>query len=258
MEKIRTIIVEDEMASLYVLKEELDPFDNLDLIGEYRNGVDGLAGINSQNPDLVFVDIQMPELDGFQMLNQLTCSPAVIFCTGHKKYALEAWDYRAADFLTKPIDPQRLKQALERALDDIKNKRQEERIRNQKIFGGLIELTWIDQNGKKSRFFSPDEISYIQADRDYQQIYLAPESADDQIPGERMIILKKTMKETTKEWEQHGFIQIHKSFLINFSKVTEWDKSARKIHLQHVSEPLPIGRSFIKQFQEKWLDQKLN
>ncbi len=249
MKKIKTIIVEDESAALYMLKEELVPFQNIEIIGEYRDGDEGLLGINNQKPDLVFVDIEMPEMDGFVMLKQITCNPVIIFYTGHKKYALEAWDYHAADFIIKPLDPKRLKMALEKAIDDIKNKRQEERLRDQKNFAGLIELTWNDQSGKKSRFFSSDEIAYIQADRDYLKIFLSA-------PAENQsIIIKKTIKAAANDWKEHGFIQIHKSYLINFSKVVEWDKSAKKITLQESTEPIPIGRAYIKQFQAKWNEQ---
>jgi len=255
MKKIRTIIIEDESASLYMLKEELIQYQNIEIIGEYRDGEDGLSGINTQKPDLVFVDIEMPEMDGFAMLRLITCNPVIIFYTGHKKYALEAWDYHAADFIIKPLDSKRLKLALEKAIDDIKNKRQDERLRNQKIFAGLIELTWNDPDGKKSRFFSPDEIIYIQADRDYLRIFLSatPSKAENQ--WEKTIIIKKTIKAAANEWEKHGFLQVHKSYLINFSKVIEWDKSAKKIVLQETSESISIGRAFIKKFQQKWSEQ---
>ncbi len=252
MEKIRTVIVEDEFASLFLLKEELDVHRNIEVVAEYRDGKEGLEGINSRQPDLVFVDIEMPEMNGFQMLQHLTCNPVVIFCTGHKKYALEAWDYDAADFIIKPVESGRINRALEKAFDDIKNKRQEERLKNQKIFAGLIELSWVDSDGKKSRFFSADEITHIQGDRDYLQIHLIPDLAGDLNLLENMVIVKKTLKEAAKEWENFGFVRIHKSYLINFSKVLKWDKSARKINLQEVEESLPIGRSFVKRFQEQW------
>lgn len=252
MESIRTVIVEDEEASLYMLKEELHPHQNINVIGEFRNGKEGLEGINELKPDLVFVDIEMPEMDGFQMLQRLECNPAVIFCTGHKKYALDAWDYHAADFIVKPIEQSRVKKALEKALDDIRNNKQNERLNKQRLFAGFIELQWSDHVGKKTRFFSPDEITHIQGDRDYLKIHLAPAIASELGLYEPTITIKKTIKEAIKDLSEHAFYQIHKSYLINLQKVLEWNKTKKEISLFQVENPLPIGRAFIKKFQQKW------
>jgi len=252
MKKIRTIIVEDEEASLYNLKEELHPNQSIEIIGEYRNGETGLAGINELKPDLVFVDIEMPVMNGFQMLQRLTCSPAIIFCTGHKKYALEAWDFDAADFVIKPIETKRVNKALEKALVDIEQNRLNQRLKAQKAFAGFIELSWVDHDGKKSRYFSPDEIDFIQSDRDYLNVHIVAELAKELGLFENQVTIKKTIKEAAKELEKHRFFQIHKSYLINLSKVLEWNKSAKTLRLQNVEDALPIGRAFLKQFQMKW------
>ncbi len=252
MNKISTIIVEDENASLYLLKEELFPFKDIKIIAEYRNGREGLKGINQENPDLVFVDIEMPEMDGFQMLQRVTCQPVIIFCTGHKKYALEAWEYDASDFIIKPIESTRFRRALEKAFDDITNKRQEKRLNQQKIRAGFIELSWSDHTGKKSRFFSSEEITFIQADRDYIKIHVVPELAEELNLMEEFIVIKKTIKDAARDWQPQSIMQVHKSFLINFSKVQKWNKTARTLQLKNVSQPIPISRSFIKQFQNSW------
>ena len=252
MEKIRTILVEDEDASLYLLKEELHPYQNIKIVAEFRNGQEGLEGINTQQPDLVFVDIEMPTMDGFQMLQKLTCSPVIIFCTGHKKYALEAWDFHAADFIIKPVESKRVKLALQKALDDIKNKKQDERLIQQKLFAGFIELSWQDPNGKKHRYFAADEILYLQGDRDYLKVYLAPQVAADLGLYENLITIKKTIKEANQLLEKHGFMQIHKSYLINMRKVLDWNRSNKELRLQSTDVQLPIGRSFAKLFQKKW------
>lgn len=254
MKKIRTIIVEDEEASLFILKEELHPNQSIEIISEYRNGEEGLAGINKLKPDLVFVDIEMPMMNGFQMLQRITCHPAIIFCTGHKKYALEAWEYAAADFIVKPIQTDRINKALEKALDDVEHNRLNQRLEKQKAFAGFIELTWVDHDGKKKRYFSPDEIDYIQGDRDYLNVHITRQVATELGLFENRLTIKKTIKEAIGELQKHRFLQIHKSYLINLSKVSEWNKSAKTLRLQNVENPLPIGRFFIKQFQQKWDD----
>ncbi|MCG8336074.1 MAG: LytTR family DNA-binding domain-containing protein [Proteobacteria bacterium] len=255
MNTIRSIIVEDEEASICMLRDELLPYKNIEVIAEYRNGREGLEGINKLRPDLVFVDIEMPGMDGFQMLQQLECNPAVIFCTGHQKYALEAWDYDATDFITKPIDPKRVAKALEKALDDIQHKRLENRLTQQKQFAGFIELQWIDASGKKTRFFSPDEINYIQGDRDYLKIFITDNVAQDLGLPENLLTIKKTMKWAVTELQKHDFVQIHKSYLVNLQKITEWNKTNREIRLKFQESALPIGRSYLKDFQKTWEEQ---
>lgn len=252
MTKVRTILVEDEEASLYLLKEALYPYQNIEIVAEFRNGIEGLEGINSLQPDLVFVDIEIPGMNGFQMLQNLSCSPIIIFCTGHEKYALEAWNYKATDFITKPIDQKRFATALEKALTDLENKVQEKRLSHQRLFAGLIEFHWQDAQGKKSRYFSPSEILYFQGDRDYLRIYLEPEIVRELGLFENFITIKQTVKETIKQLDKHGFLQVHKSYLINMAKILEWNRSHKEIRLHSSDAVIPVGRAFMKAFQEKW------
>ncbi len=252
MKKIRSIIVEDEEASLYILKDELASFPNVEIIQEYRNGRDGLKGINSLKPDLIFVDIEMPDMNGFMMLQRLEYDPAVIFCTGHKKYALEAWDFDASDFIVKPVNSIRIAKALEKALDDIQHKRLQNRLVQQKLYAGFIELSWITHEGKKTRYFSPDEIHYLKGDRDYLKVYVSPDIARELKLPENLLTIKKTMKWAVSELSKHNFVQIHKSYLVNLGMISEWNRSLKELRLYGLESALPIGRAYINQLQEKW------
>jgi len=89
MQKIQTVIVDDEEFAIIDLKEELMTYPNVEIIGTFSDGIQGVKGINSLKPNLIFVDIEMPELNGFEMLGRLSYSPIVIFCTGFSKYAIE-------------------------------------------------------------------------------------------------------------------------------------------------------------------------
>jgi len=231
MSKARTVIIEDEASSLFFLKEEIHRHQNLEIIGEYQDGIEG---------------------DGFQMLKRLTCEPAIIFCTGYKKYALDAWDYDASDFIIKPITSERFDIAIKKALEDIQNKQQSQRLKKQKLFVGLVEIKWIDGGLKKSRFFSADEVLYIKGDKDYLIIYLTQSITAELGLPENQLIVKKTMKEAMIEWQNLKLFQIHKRYLINLTKITNWNKTDKSIQIQDTDIALPIGRVYQKEFKKMW------
>jgi len=249
---IRTIIIEDEAASLFFLKEALARYQEIEVIGTFGDGIEGAREINALKPDLVFVDIEIPGINGFQMLQKLEHEPVIIFCTGHKKYALDAWEYDAADFIIKPIQPDRFSKAIQKALEDINSRQQSRRLEKQKLFAGLIEISWIENGYKKSRFFAADEVLFIKSDRDYLIIYLTPGVTEELGMVENQIILKKTMKDALVHWEKFNLFQVHKSYLINLSKITNWNKSDKSIQMQHSEMAIPIGRAYYKSFQTIW------
>ena len=119
MQTIKAIIVDDEEFAIIDIKDHLCAYPNIDVIGSYGNGQEGLEGINSLKPDLVFVDIEMPLLNGFEMLGRLKYSPVVVFCTGYSKYAMEGYEYDPSDFLLKPIKAQRFDTAMQKVFKDI-------------------------------------------------------------------------------------------------------------------------------------------
>ncbi len=101
-DKIRTIIVEDEKLARKLLKSFLSDFENIEIIAECENGFEGVKAINEMKPDLVFLDIQMPKITGFELLELLDHKPHIIFATAYDQYALRAFEYNAADYLLKP------------------------------------------------------------------------------------------------------------------------------------------------------------
>ncbi|MBN1198272.1 MAG: response regulator, partial [Bacteroidales bacterium] len=113
-EKIRTVIVEDEELARNLLKSFLKEADNIELAGECENGFEGVKMINEIKPDLVFLDIQMPKINGFELLELLDHKPHIIFATAYDQYALKAFDYHAADYLLKPYSKERLLEAVEK------------------------------------------------------------------------------------------------------------------------------------------------
>src|SRR5512141_761668 len=112
--KIRTLIIEDEELARKLLRSYLSEHSELDIIGECENGFEGVKAINEMKPDLIFLDIQMPKITGFEMLELIDHHPEIIFTTAYDQYALKAFEYNAADYLLKPFSKDRLQGALEK------------------------------------------------------------------------------------------------------------------------------------------------
>ena len=118
-EILKTIIVEDEELARNLLKSFLKDIENVELIAECENGFEGVKAINELKPDLVFLDIQMPKITGFEMLELLEHKPQIIFATAYDQYALKAFEYNAADYLLKPYSKDRLKEAVSKVVERI-------------------------------------------------------------------------------------------------------------------------------------------
>ena len=140
MNKIRAIIVDDEQLAREGIKKLLKKEENIKIVGECGNGEDAIKAINNLKPDLVFLDIQMPEFDGFDVLKNInpTNPPAVVFITAYDQYAIKAFEVNALDYLLKPFSDERFKTTLHRVLSFIKNKRKNEL--NEKIFSLVDQL----------------------------------------------------------------------------------------------------------------------
>ena len=117
MSTIRAVVIDDELPARELLKVYLKDFPEIDLVGEAANGFEGAKLINELSPDLVFLDIQMPKIDGFEMLELLDSQPLIIFCTAFDQYAIKAFDKNAVDYLLKPFSKIRFKEALAKTQD---------------------------------------------------------------------------------------------------------------------------------------------
>ena len=116
-EKLRTIIVEDEELARNLMKSFLKENENIEIIAECENGFEGVKLINEMKPDLVFLDIQMPKITGFELLELLEHKPHIIFATAYDQYALKAFEFNAADYLLKPYSKDRLNEAVEKVVE---------------------------------------------------------------------------------------------------------------------------------------------
>jgi len=237
MAKIRTLLVDDEPLATRGLVIRLQAFDDIEIIGNCVNGREAVKAIKQQKPDLIFLDIQMPGFDGFSVVRSLvgeTEIPLVVFVTAFDQYALEAFEAHALDYLLKPVEEERLLEAVQRARDNLsqriaieQNARLVEMIENmeQPPKEALTALLEQPLENKDTRFdphlrikdrghisiVDVADVEYIDAAGDYMCIHV----------GEKTHILRETMKTMEKRLDPKVFQRIHRSTIVNLDKVRE-------------------------------------
>ncbi len=230
---IRTILVDDEKLAIEGLRLRLEPFDDVEIIDTCQNGREAIRKIKTHKPDLVFLDIQMPGFDGFSVVQGMMDiePPLFVFVTAYSDHAIRAFEAQAADYLMKPVDPQRLADALDRvrlrlsekrgaaeverlkevlaevAPDSAERYESEEEVPAANRFEKLIN---IKDRGQIFRV-DVDTIECIDAAGDYMVI----ETADNSL------ILRETMKDLEKRLDPRNFQRVHRSTIVNLGLVRQ-------------------------------------
>jgi two-component system, LytTR family, response regulator len=205
--KIRAVVVDDEPLARSSLKLLLQRDPEMELVGECKSGMEALAEIRRKKPELVFLDVQMPECDGFDVLEQLGSEmpPALVFVTAYDQYALRAFEAGALDYLLKPFDNARFERALNRA---------KERIEQGKETPRKIERLAI-KNAGQVLFQKISEIDWIEAADYYVCLHV----------GTKTHLLRRSMSDVDQELEQAAFCRIHRSAIVNLERVRQLEIS---------------------------------
>lgn len=232
------ILIDDEFSNSEVLKYEIERLNiDLDIIGIYEDAVEGLMAIKKMKPDLIFLDIEMPKLSGFEVLDLLgddhNCK--VIFVTAYNQYAVNAFQYYAVDYLVKPVDSERLKQAILRSLS--KN-----RLLSKEDVSDMNHMV-ISQSEKPKKIVIPiangfqmipvEEIIRCEADNNYTVIYL--------LNGQKYMV-SKSLIHFEKMLSKSHFLRVHQSHLVNEDHVTQYIKSDGGYLLMADESQVPISR----------------
>jgi len=219
MQKIRTVIIDDEPLARRGIRAQLNQQKDFEVVGECRNGREAVGAIETHAPDLVFLDVQMPELDGFGVVEAVGAEkmPAVIFVTAYDHYALRAFDVHALDYLLKPIDDERFTRAVERARRQIERNALNDLSR--RLQGLLNDLKpprkhverLVIRSGSRISFLSVSEVDWIEAADNYVRIHAGRESH----------LLRDTMANLEKRLDPDQFLRIHRSRIINVRKLKQ-------------------------------------
>jgi two-component system LytT family response regulator len=242
---IRTIVVDDEPLARQRIISLLKDYPEIQLIGECRNGHEAVEAINSKKPDLIFLDIEMPGMDGFGVVSNidLNYKPIIIFATAYNQYALKAFNIHAIDYLLKPFDDDRFDEALNIAKKQILLKNNSDF--NDKLLSLITEFNtgpekYIRQFKIKLRgrekFIKTENLHYIEAEGNY--LMLHHENGRD--------LFRSTMASIEKELNPNRFIRIHRSYFVNTIYVKDiryLSNNEYKVSLKNGKEIIS-GRSF--------------
>ena len=248
--KIRTLIADDEPLARERLRKLLQNEAAIELIGECADGREAVAAIRKESPDLVFLDVQMPELDGFGVLAEIGSArmPAVIFVTAHDQFALKAFEVHAVDYLLKPFDRDRFQTALRRALDKLQ--RDEPRELHQQLSALLADLKaepkHLERLAIKSVgrvvFLKIDEVDWIEAADNYVELHVGTESH----------LHRETMSSLEAQLPPKKFMRISRSTIVNVDRIKELQPLFHGEYavLLHNGTRLTLSRSYRDKLQQ--------
>ena len=244
MSIIKTVIIDDEQLAIDIIRNYLESHSDIEIVATCANGFEGLKTIHELKPDLVFLDIMMPKLSGFEMLELLDHHPVIIFSTAYDQYALKAFEQNAVDYLLKPYDQQRFDQALIKARKQLEESGQTPEILNlikyHQETGDLHRV--VVRTGNKINIIAVDKIIYLEAMDDYVNIHT----------HEGKFLKQQTMKFFEANLQEKEFIRIHRSYIIAVKELQRLEPYGRDSHqaLLKNGSRLPVSRSGYSRLRE--------
>ncbi len=214
------IVVDDSFVQKLSIKKMVEQNSNLLLTGDYNNVMDAKKHLRNEKVDLIFLDIEMPVLSGFDLLDSLEELPQIIFVTGKVEYAFKAFNYDATDYLQKPVSSEKFNRAVSRAIEVKK-------LRDQKSNTYNDDFIFIKANSKNIKLFLY-EIKYLEAMGDYVKV----------VSDFNSYMVLSTMKHFEKELPEN-FMRVHKSFIVNMNRVEGYDH--KNVSVGGIS--IPISRN---------------
>ena len=222
---MKCLVIDDEPKALDILKDYIQKVAFLELAGAYRDSLEALNYLQNHPVDLIFLDVNMPDLSGIQFLNALTIQPLIIFSTAYSEYAVESYDYNAVDYLLKPIEFERFLKAANKALEQFQSKKMTNKEGQDYI---LIK------SGTEMYRLDVSEILYIKGAGNYVTF----------ITKNNEIMSLLNMKDVLRMLPVNQFYRIHKSFIVNFRQVALIEKDQVKIK----DKKIPIGEVYRDRF----------
>jgi two-component system LytT family response regulator len=215
MHKLRTLIVDDEPLIRSGIRSGLSSFDDVEIVGECGSGMQAIEIVFSQRPDLVFLDVQMPDCTGLEVVRRIGPDrmPAVVFVTAYDEYAVKAFELNAVDYLLKPFDEERLHASIKRARERIASRDQAELTARLQALLDSSEQKWperiVVRNGERFDFVSVDSIDWIESANNYVQLHCAA----------RQHLLGETLTNIEKRLDPQKFRRIHRFRIVNLSRI---------------------------------------
>lgn len=220
---IKTIVIDDEPLARMIIIDYLKQYEEFQLVAECGDGFQGAKAIHQHTPDLVFLDIQMPKLTGFEMLEIIDEMPNVIFTTAFDEYAIKAFEKNAIDYLLKPISKERFAQALNKLKHTLPNtdapqqtREQVKTIREEESLERIVV-----KNGTQIKIIPVHQVTYLEAYDDYVKIHTK----------DAMFLKNKTMASFEKQLDPKQFIRVHRSFIAKVDQLAKIEPMEKESYI---------------------------
>ncbi|HSH64901.1 MAG TPA: LytTR family transcriptional regulator DNA-binding domain-containing protein, partial [Bacteroidia bacterium] len=233
----KVIIIDDEPLARLIVTEYLQGMDDIEIVAECNDGFEGMKAIAHHHPSLIFLDIQMPKINGFEMLELLPSPPAVIFTTAFDDYAIRAFEANAIDYLLKPFSKERFDQALEkwRAKTITTGENQLQQFLENTIKQPEEKNRIVVKKGSDIRIIPIEDVYFIEAYDDYVKIFVK----------DSYYLKKKTMNYYEQVLDESNFIRVHRSFIINLNQLTKIEALEKNNYIAILKNDtrIPISRN---------------
>jgi two-component system LytT family response regulator len=243
-ERIRAVIVDDEPLARQLLREYLSVHHDIEIVAECENGYDAIRAVAEQDPSLLFLDIQMPKLDGFEVLELLDRDLAVIFVTAYDQHALRAFEVHAADYLLKPFSPERLADALVQARARIGKPSAMSAARlvaDARPDRSPAERILV-RDQAKVHVLGVERVDFIEAQDDYVCIHA----------GDQRFLKSQTLGDIEESLDPRRFVRIHRSYLMNLDRLQRLEPYAKDSRMAILKDgrELPVSRAGYARLRE--------
>lgn len=235
---ITTVLIDDEPLARSLIKEYLQSYPDIKIAEECNDGFEGVKAIVQYQPDLIFLDVQMPKINGFEMLELIEKTPAVIFTTAYDEYAMKAFESHAVDYLLKPFSKERFDKSVQKWMNQHNTRKTENHtteLLNQVSKSPEEQNRIVVKYGSNIRIIPAHEIFYIEAFDDYVKIF----TKDD------CFLKKKTMSYFESSLNSTEFLRIHRSYIIQLSCITKIEPYEKNNHIALLKngKKIPLSRT---------------
>jgi two-component system, LytTR family, response regulator len=239
---LRVVIVDDEEPARLALRQDLQAFEDVEIVAECANGFEAVKVVGDTKPDLILLDVQMPKLDGFEVLELIGGDVPVIFVTAYDEFAIKAFDVHAVDYLLKPVTRPRLGAALDRArARQITDPPAVALKTSARPPGSPLERVVI-RDGAQVHVVSTDKIDYVEAQDDYVGIRT----------GGKTLLKEQTLGDLEAQLDARRFVRIHRSYLLNIERLARVELYAKDSRLAILTDgtKLPVSRAGYQRLQQ--------
>ncbi|MFN2443386.1 MAG: LytR/AlgR family response regulator transcription factor [Thermoanaerobaculia bacterium] len=239
---IRAMVVDDEALSRELVCEFLAKEEDIELVAECANGFEAVKAVSEHDPDVLFLDVQMPKLDGFEVLELLDREPIVVFVTAHDEYAIRAFEARALDYLLKPFTEERFSAAMSRVRERLSSGQARERVASQELRQRPLQRVLVRLEEGKIEVVPVARIDYVEAQDDAIVI----------VSGEARLRKQQTLGDLERDLDPARFVRIHRSYLLNLDRLSRVEPYAKdsRIALLRDGTKLPVSRSGYARLRE--------